>query len=99
MHWAGMTVAIWLVIPLAVRGRLDWEAVSLVILIIVALGWYLAGVHLDRPMLWLGLLMAVGYVVLLFVNAYTWTILGALMAIGLVASALLTGRTHAAEED
>ena len=28
LHWAGMIVAIWLMVPLALRGQLAWEALS-----------------------------------------------------------------------
>ena len=92
LHWIGMLVAIGMTVLLALTGRLEWDAVSPAILIIVALGWYLAGVHLDRPLLWLGLLMGLGYVVILFVQVYTWTLLGVLIAVGLIVAALVARR-------
>lgn len=92
LHWLAMMVAIWLTIPLAIMKKVDWEVLNPIILLIIALGWFLAGVHLDRPLRWLGLLMAAGYVGVLFVPVYAWTLLGLLVAAGLVTTAFLTGR-------
>jgi hypothetical protein len=49
-------------------------------------------VHLDRRLRWLGLLMAAGYVGVLFVSSHAWTTLGVLVAAGLAATAALAGR-------
>lgn len=96
LHWTAMMAAIFLSVLMALRGSLTWRGVSQTALLIVALGYFLAGVHLERPLRLVGLLMAVGYVATLYIPGYTWTLVGVLLAAGLVASVLLADRKHAA---
>ena len=93
-HWGGMMVAIGLAVPLALAS-VDWQALSRVILLIVALSYFLAGVHLERPLRWIGALMMAGYVALFFLTRYGWTIVGILVAVGLIVSGLLEQRRGA----
>lgn len=54
-------------------------------MLVAGLVYALAGVHLERPLLWTGLLMLLGYVVLSVVTLpYTWTITGLIVAAALV---------------
>ena len=66
------------------------------ILLVLAFGYFLAGVHLDRPLLWIGLLMTAGYVALFFIDRYAWTLIGVTVAIGLALSGWLSGRNRGA---
>ncbi len=93
LHWGSMLVAIWLLIPLGVTGVIAWEHLSRIILLIVSFGYVLAGAHLDRPLLWVGLLMAAGYVSFFFINSYAWTILGVVVACGLVAASVIQSKS------
>lgn len=92
LHWTGMMVCIFLTVPLALAGVLPWEALSKIILLILALGYFLAGVHLERPLLWVGLLMLVGYGLLFVLDTYAWTILGAILGGAMILTAFLVGR-------
>lgn len=76
------------------NGVIEPKSISPIILLLLALAYFLGGVHLERPMLWLGLLLAAGYFVVLFAVAYAWTILGIATSIALALSAML-GRTDA----
>lgn len=54
-------------------------------LLVAGLGYALAGVHLERPLLWSGLIMLVAYGVLnLVAMPYVWTLTGLLVALALV---------------
>jgi hypothetical protein len=89
-HWGGMMTAILLAVPLAhVSGAVDWNALSRVILLIIALSYFLAGVHLERPLRWIGALMMAGYAALFFMTHYGWTLVGILVATGLIVSGSL----------
>jgi len=94
LHWGGMLVLTALAVVLAATGRIPWPEVSRVILLIVAFGWWSAGVHFDRVFLWLGGLMMLGFVGTLVIPAYSWTALGAAIAVGLIVAAILGGRGH-----
>lgn len=100
LHWMGLMGAILLLAlyQLSGHGAFSDASFGQIILLIVAFAYFLAGVHLDRPLLWAGLLMAGGYVVLLFVSTYAWTIIGVVVSIGMVLSAVFGGRKSAATE-
>jgi hypothetical protein len=93
LHWSGMLVLIGLAVVLGATGHIPHYEMSRVILLIVSLGWWTAGVHFDRVFLGFGALMALGFVGTLVLSAYAWTILGAAMALGLLILALRRGRT------
>lgn len=90
MHWGALLAGVFLLVPLAAGGALPGAGLGQAILLLVALGYFLAGVHLHRPLLWIGLLMAGGYVALFFLDTYVWTGIGLLVGLGL----LLTARTR-----
>ncbi|MGH9253098.1 MAG: hypothetical protein ACRD3C_00855 [Vicinamibacterales bacterium] len=96
LHWGGMLAAIFLAVLMPMSGLLQWDGLGPAILLILALGYFQAGVHLDRPFLWIGLLMGVGYVLVMFVSAYTWTVLGLVLAAGLTIAGLRGGHPHEA---
>lgn len=86
LHWAGMGTAIFLLS----FGAQGWgstpQASSHAILLIVALSYWLAGVHLVPALKWMGVIAAATYIVLAFLEgfAYPWTIAGIVLANGLV---------------
>lgn len=92
LHWAALLVGVFLLVPLAAGGALPGATLPQAILLIVAVGYFLAGVHLYRPLLWIGLLMAAGYLALFFVGRYAWTGIGLAVGLGLVVTAQLPAR-------
>jgi hypothetical protein len=92
LHWGGMLLAIALAALMPGRGLVPWESLNAVILLIVALGYFTAGVHGERPFLWVGALMGAGYVVVMLGTAYAWTIVGVTLAIALTVAGLRGGR-------
>ncbi len=94
LHWGGMLVFTFLAVLLASTGRIPTDSLSQVILLIIAFGWWCAGVHFDRFFLWLGSCMALGFVVTLFVSRYAWTGLGLLLALALILRIVTRDRTH-----
>jgi hypothetical protein len=96
LHWGGMLAAIFLVILMPISGLVSHEALGPAILLILALGHFEAGVHLDRAFLWVGLLMGAGYVFVLFVAAYAWTVVGVVVATALLIAGLRGGHPHEA---
>lgn len=86
LHWAGMGIAIFLLS----FGAQGWgstpQASSHAILLMVALSYWLAGVHLVPALKWMGVIGAATYVALAFLDgfAYPWTAAGVVLAAGLV---------------
>ena len=95
LHWSGMLVVIGLAVLLAVKGLIHGPALSQVILLIVALGWWTAGVHFDRTFLWLGGVMMLGFIATLIFSRFAWTAMGILIAAALIGIAIHKGKTDA----
>lgn len=84
LHWSGMLVFIALAVLLAVTGRIQGVLLSQVIILIVAFGWWTAGVHFDRNFLWISAVMAAGYIASLFLQKFVWVGTGMLMFLALM---------------
>ena len=96
LHWGGMLAAIFLAFLMPITGVLQWDGIGPAILLILALGYFQAGVHLDRALLWIGLLMCAGYLFVMFVSAYAWTVVGLVLAAALTIAGLRGERPHEA---
>lgn len=96
LHWGGMGGAITLLAFFAARGHLEGPEIAQAILLVVALGYFLAGVHLARPLLWVGLVLAASFLGVDFVDRYVWTAVGVVMALALVITAHVQGEARGA---
>ena len=88
LHWSGMTVIVFLAVLLGLKGLVHGVVNSQVILLVVALGWWTAGVHFDRIFLWLGGIMALGFLGTLFMDRFAWTVMGILLGTVLIVHAM-----------
>lgn len=96
LHWGGMLGAVFLAVLIPANGFMPWDGLGPAILLILMLGYFQAGIHLDRPFLWIGLLMGAGYLFVMFVSAYAWTVVGLVVAMALAIAGLRGGRPHEA---
>ncbi len=99
LHWSGMLVFIFLAVLLGIMGIVHGVVISQIILLIVALGWWTAGVHFDRNFLWLGGMMALGFLGTLFLDKYAWTAMGILLGLTLIIIAMRKGRENASQPE
>ena len=89
LHWiGGLAGGLLLSIPLQITGLIDEATNGRIALLIIAIVYFLAGVHFDRVMVWAGGLAVVAYGSTFFLSDLTWTIPGALIATGLVLAGL-----------
>jgi hypothetical protein len=95
-HWLGLLLAIALSVLARTTGAVSWEGFGATIVLLVAVAYFTAGVHLARPLLGVAAVLAAGYVAVLLVPGHTWTWLGVLTAAALVATAFLGRRPHGA---
>lgn len=85
LHWMIGGVAFLLCVLPAATGRVAPDLGVANFLLVAGILYALAGVHLERPLLWSGLLMLAAYVVLvLFSPLYLWTITGLVVAAALL---------------
>ena len=93
LHWLVMLPAFVLTALPMLTGAIAWPAGQSYFLLVTGIAYALAGVHLQRPMLWIGLLMMAAYAGLVLYNPpYTWTITGVLVGLSLAAAGWFTAR-------
>jgi hypothetical protein len=93
MHWTLGGVGFLLAALPFFTGRGELAMVTGSFLLVAGLVYALAGVHLERPLLWSGLLMLAGYAVLqIFTPPWLWTITGIVIAISLLWAGLAAQR-------
>jgi hypothetical protein len=92
-HWLIAAAAFFLVFVPALTGAVSPAAAAVNVLLVGGLTYMLAGIHLDRPLLWSGLLMFGGYVALsLLALPYVWTATGIVVAASLLIAAVARPR-------
>jgi hypothetical protein len=91
LHWTGMMFAAFLLIPLVTTGRLATADIPRVILLILALTYWSAGLRDDRRFLPLGAVMAAMYLFTIYAARvpYLWTITAAVLAMSLATAGIL----------
>lgn len=92
LHWGALLVVVFLASALLFTGRIPGQHFGEVVLLLVALAYFLAGVHLDRPLLAVALVMVAAYGMLFVLTSYAWTIVGLAIAAGLALTAVVTSR-------
>jgi hypothetical protein len=95
VYWSGMLAITMLAVLLGVKGFVHGAVTSQIILLIVAMGWWGAGMLFDRYFLYLAGIMMAGFVATLFFSRYVWTAMGILLAITLTAVAVYKGKQNA----
>ena len=91
-HWLAFMAAAALVAALVAAGHLPWAAFGSLVVLLLALSYFYAGLYLDRRMLAIGGVLAACYLVTLFIPGYQWTLAGVLVAGALVWQAILGAR-------
>lgn len=87
LHWLGIAVALGLDFLVRGSGEQAGTAAGLNALLLLALGCYLAGVHLEWIFILVGVLLSVTLVVMTKAQQYLWLVL----VVGLVAGVALLG--------
>jgi len=67
-----------------------------VILLVLALGYFSAGLHLDRRLLWVGVLMGAGCLVVTWTSLYASTVVGVTLAVALAVAGAREARSREA---
>ena len=89
LHWLSFMAAGWLGIALVYAGHLTWRGFGSLWVLLLALTYFQFGLHLERRLLPIGVLMGAGYLVTIWVPSFGWTTTGVVLAIALLAGAFL----------
>jgi hypothetical protein len=92
LHWLGLVGAMALAALAPVAGIARWDDFAALVLLLLAVAYFTAGIHLHRPLLLVAAILAAGYVVVLFAPGPTWTYVGVATAAALTGVALLGRR-------
>ena len=95
-HWGAFFVTT-LLMGLMVGRGLSFEAFGPMMLLLIAFSYFLAGVHIDPPLRWLGLVAVAGYLVVLTGAPYAWSIAGLALALVCVLSGVREARQDVVE--
>lgn len=94
-HWGAMLSVIFLG-GLTVRaGLIAGDAYGTIVLLLLAQAYFHAGIHLDKPLRWIGVLLAVGYIVVLTVAGPAWTMTGVVIGSALALAGVREWRGRA----
>ena len=93
LHWAVFGATGVLGIALTLSEHVGSEVQGAIWVLLLSLSYTLAGVHLERRLLLVGLMVGVGYLTILFLPNYGWIAAGALTAVALTAHAFIGART------
>ena len=96
LHWSAMGCVIFLLVFMVGRG-ITAEALGPIVLLVIALSYFQAGIHTDPPLRWMGLLTIAGYIVVLTVHTYAWSMVGVALAAGLMILGLREMRSRVVE--
>lgn len=94
LHWLAFLVAGMLGLALVPSGHLDWAGFGSLMVLLLSLSYFHAGLQFDRRLLPIAVVAAVCYLLTLVVSGYEWTLAGILMASALVWQARLGVRTQ-----
>ena len=88
LHWGALMVAALLLIPLVSTNRLAPDDIPRIILLILALTYWSAGLRQDRRLMVLGAVMAGAYLFTIYGAglSFLWTITGGILAASLGAA-------------
>lgn len=91
-HWLGLLAASGLLGLGFAAGALTADGFGAVILLLITMAYFTAGIHLSRPLLLVAPVLAGGYLAVLYVEGHVWLWLGAVTAIALAATPFLSRR-------
>ena len=98
LHFLGFLAAGLLGYGAIAAGQLTWSGFGSLWILLLALTYFLAGLHLNSRLLPIGLLLGVGYLVSLFMPEYGFTTVGVAFAGALTTQAFLGARAEHASD-
>lgn len=89
LHWGSLFVAIAALTGIVIARGLDGSLLGQTILVAAGLAYLLSAVHFSiRLFAWMGATMMLGAVALSYVDRWGWTVLGVVLAAGLLAAGI-----------
>lgn len=95
LHWAGgigLAVICSLSLAAVIPPLREHAYSGQVLVVLIGMDYFLAGVHFDRNFLWLGPVLMAGGILVGLVPHYGWTSLGVVIALGLTIPTLIPVR-------
>ncbi len=74
LHWLGPIVVVRIIFLQLARGQMAADSVALMILLVLAVTAYLAGIHFDRSFVWVSIVLALAALGGTEIETYLWLI-------------------------
>ncbi|HWY88567.1 MAG TPA: hypothetical protein VNX28_17780 [Gemmataceae bacterium] len=94
LHWLATLMGMSAVLVITVTHDLGMALAGQLLTLVFGIVYFLGGLHLDGRFLWPGLAAIAGSAAIGQIGPYSWTIVGAVIAGALIASALWTKGGH-----
>lgn len=90
MHWSGVMIAVLLIVPLAMTRVIAPDDFPRLVMLVIALSYYTAGVHVDRRLIPVSVVLAACYLLAVFARTlpHLWTVTAAIVAASLAIAGL-----------
>ena len=90
MHWIGLMAGIFLMVPLVMTHVVSTDDFPRLVLLVIAMSYYTAGVHVDRRLIPVSFVLVGCYLLTVFVRdmPHLWTVTAALLAASLAIAGL-----------
>ena len=98
LHWTSIPLFLFFSNIIIFTNRLPEEGIGQIMFLVIAMVYYLGGVHFWRGYLWAGLAMASGILWLALLDRFAFTLTGSLTFVVLAGSALRYRYRHAAQK-
>lgn len=98
LHWLFPIIAVRVLFLQHDRGQMSADSVALVVLVLLAVTCFLAGVHFDSSFIWVGIVLGIAAVLGTEVETYLWlvAVLGVIaLTLAVVSSMMLRRRNGA----
>ena len=93
-HWIAFIVAGLLGGLLVAGGHLSGPGLGSLWVLLLALSYFQAGLHFDRRLIPVGIMIGIGFAVTIYVPVYGWTAVGIILAAGLTVQAFMGIRSQ-----
>lgn len=94
VHWGSLFFIFLAVLSIAYTHNINGWVIGQILVLISGIGWFFAGLHLDKRFLYPGIVMIIGAAAVDFLSPYPWTAIGFAFSASLIISAIKMRPQH-----
>ena len=90
-HWLATLVVAGMASLLVIQGLVGGETLGMIILLVLTMSYFSAGLYQARPLLYAAALLGLSFLAVVFIEQWAWTVAGVAVALGLFLSGRVGG--------